>query len=68
MKSADFEKRLGAPCIQHRGPQFASQVMQAVLGALGVKSALSTAYHPQTNGATEQANQEIEQFLRAYVN
>jgi hypothetical protein len=54
--------------ISDRGPQFASQVMKAVLQALGVKSALSTAYHPQTDGATERANQEAEQFLRAYVN
>jgi hypothetical protein len=42
--------------------------MKAVLHALGVKSALSTADHPQTDRATERVNQEAEQFLRAYVN
>lgn len=54
--------------ISDRGPQFASQCMKAILNALGVQSALSTAYHPQTDGATERANQETEQFIRAYVN
>ncbi|KAI1005159.1 hypothetical protein K3495_g3054 [Podosphaera aphanis] len=28
---------------------------------------LSTAYHPQTDGATERANQEVQTYLRAYV-
>jgi len=33
---------------------------------LGVKSALSTAYHPQTDGTTERVNQEIETYLAIY--
>jgi hypothetical protein len=28
---------------------------------------LSTAYHPETDGATERANQELEIFIRAYT-
>jgi transposase InsO family protein len=36
-----------------RGPQFASKAFVELLKLLGVKSALSTAYHPQTDGATE---------------
>ena len=28
---------------------------------------MSTAYHPQTDGATERANQEVQKYLRAYV-
>jgi hypothetical protein len=35
---------------------------------LGVSMNLSTAYHPQTDGQTERVNQEIEQFLRVFVN
>ena len=35
---------------------------------LGIQRALLTVYHPQTNGQTEQMNQEIEAFLRHYVN
>jgi hypothetical protein len=54
--------------ISDRGPQYASKVMRSVLKAFGIRSALSTAYHPQTNGASERANQSLEQYLRAYCN
>jgi hypothetical protein len=54
--------------ISDRGPQFASKVMKAVLESMQVKSALTTAYHPQADGATEHVNQEVEQYLWAYCN
>ena len=41
--------------------------MRRILEALGVKSSLSTAYHPQTDGQTERMNQEVEQYLRVYT-
>ena len=54
--------------ISDRGPQFASRFMRALNQALGITTALSTAYHPQTDGQTERVNQEIEQYLRLFVN
>ena len=64
----DLYKRFGLPSriISDRGPQFASKVFQELTKLLGVKSSLSTAYHPQTDGGTERMNQEIEAYLRAF--
>ena len=35
---------------------------------LGVSRKLSTAFHSETDGQTEQVNQTIEQYLRAFCN
>ena len=63
-------RRTGLPqqVISDRGPQFASQVMQGVWRKLGVKSTMSTAFHPQTDSETEHVNQELEQYLRVFGN
>ena len=50
------------------GPQFVSRFMKEFYAMIGVKANPSTAFHPQTDGQTEQVNQEIEVYLQAYVN
>ena len=52
--------------ISNRGPQFASKLFRAILKGIGVEGALSTAYHPQTDGQSERWNQEIEAYLRMF--
>jgi hypothetical protein len=54
--------------VSDRGPQFAAQLMKALYQKLGITHALTTAYHPQSNGQTERANQEVEQHLRLFAN
>jgi transposase InsO family protein len=61
-------KQFGLPdkMLSDRGPQFAAKAFCKLLKLLGIKSNLTTAYHPQTDGATERVNQEIEAYLSIY--
>ena len=54
--------------IHDRGPQFQSKFMVDFYALLGIENNPSTAYHPQTDGQTERINQELEQYLRLFVN
>jgi hypothetical protein len=60
----------GLPCLvwsDHR-PQFVADFTRELYRLLGIKLVTSTAYHPQTDGQTKRINQEMEQFLRLFVN
>ena len=54
--------------VSDRGPVFRSKFWLSLLESLKIKSKLSTAFHPQTDGQTERVNQSIEQYLRCYTN
>ena len=54
--------------LSDRGPQFVAGFMKELNDILGIRTKLSTAYHPQTDGQTERVNQEVEQYLRLFVN
>ena len=54
--------------IHDRCPQFQSKFAVSFYKLLGIENNPSTAYHPQTDGQTERTNQELEQYLRLYVN
>ena len=62
--------RFGNPAfiVSDRGTVFTSKFWSTVCYHLKMKSKLSTAFHPQTDGQTERQNQTLEQYLRAYVN
>src|ERR1700678_2817473 len=57
-------KRFGLPnkIISDHRPQFAARAFKELLKLLGITLSLTTAYHPQSDGATEWVNQEIERI------
>ena len=54
--------------ISDRGLQFAAGIMRELNKMLGIETKLSTAYHLETDRQIERTNQELEQYLRMYVN
>ena len=50
-----------------RGPQFAAELTKELNLMLGIKTKLSTAFHLQTDRQIERMNQELEQYLRFFV-
>uniref|UniRef100_A0A8C6M778 Gypsy retrotransposon integrase-like protein 1 n=1 Tax=Nothobranchius furzeri TaxID=105023 RepID=A0A8C6M778_NOTFU len=50
--------------LSDRGPQFVSRVWKEFATALGAQVALTSGFHPQTNGQCERMNQELGTMLR----
>ena len=53
--------------VSDRDGRFTSKYMREVCRLCNIKQAMSTAYHPQTDGQTERANRVLEQMLGQYV-
>jgi len=54
--------------ISDREAQFAANLMRELNQILGIETKLSTAFHLQMDGQTEQVNQELKQYLRMFIN
>ena len=59
--------RLPESIIMDRGVQFAAGMMKELNQMLGIDTKLLMAYHPQTDGQTERMNQDLEQYLRMFI-
>ena len=53
--------------LSDRDPRFTANFWSAFWSRLGTKLAMSTAYHPQSDGQTERANRTLESVLRSCV-
>jgi len=49
--------------VSDRGPQFVAELTKELNRMLEIEMRLSMVFHPQTDGQTEQMNQELEQYL-----
>ena len=59
--------RLPESIILDRGPQFAAGLMRELNRMLEIESELLMAFYPQTDGQIERVNQELEQYLRMFI-
>ena len=50
-----------------RRPQFVAELTRELNRMLGIKTKLSTMFHPQTDGQTERINQKLEQYLQFFI-
>jgi len=53
--------------ILDQGPQFTAGLIKELNQMLEIKSKLSMAFHSQTDRQTERVNQELEQYLRMFI-
>ena len=53
--------------VSDRDVRFTGDFWQHLMGVMGTKLSMSTAFHPQTDGQAEKANSIVERFLRAYT-
>jgi len=64
-----FYRHHGLPraIVSDRGTQFTGELWKRVCQLLSIVRRLSTAFHPETDGSTERMNQNVESYIRSYV-
>ena len=50
-----------------RGVQFAAEIMKKLNRMLGIDTKLSMTYYSQTDSQIERMNQDLEQYLRMFI-
>ena len=53
--------------VSDRDPVFTSRFWEELFRLQGLDLALSSAYHPQSDGQTEMVNRSLKQYLRAFA-
>jgi hypothetical protein len=53
--------------VSDRDPRFTGNFNEALFKLLGTRQALSSAFHPETDGQTERLNRVLEDYLRHYI-
>ena len=59
--------RLLQSIISNRGPQFMAELIRELNRMLGIKNKMLIVFYPQTDGQTKRVNQELEQYLRMFI-
>jgi len=54
--------------VSNHGPQFVASFTKELYRLLGIQLSFFIAWHSQMDGQTEHVNQELDQFLRLFVN
>jgi hypothetical protein len=52
--------------VSDRDSKFTGDFWRCLFGMLGTKLAMSSSYHPQTDGQSERSNRSVQQVLRCY--
>lgn len=53
--------------VSNRDPVFTAMFWAKLMRLQGVQLAMSSAYHPQTDGQTEVVNKSLEHYLRSFL-
>ena len=53
--------------VSNKELQFVADITRELNSMLGIETKLSIAFHPQTDSQIERINQELEQYLRFFV-